>query len=77
MLQEAEGGVQKNLKGSSLLRLTIPVPPLPEQRGILSVVKANEDQLSSEMASLDKLRLLKQGLMDDLLTGRVRVSAVT
>ena len=33
------------------------------------------ERLRSEREALAKLRLLKQGLMDDLLTGRVRVGA--
>jgi hypothetical protein len=32
-----------------------------------------ETAIADESRSLEKLRLLKKGLMDDLLTGRVRV----
>lgn len=36
---------------------------------------AGRNQLSKESSHLQRLELLKQGLMEDLLTGRVRVSA--
>lgn len=53
--------------------LPLPRPPLDEQKKIVTVVHAWSRQESAIRAELDKIRLLKQGLMDDLLTGRVRV----
>ena len=35
---------------------------------------AIENAIAEEEQKLEKLRVLKQGLMDDLLTGRVRVT---
>ncbi|WP_437620624.1 restriction endonuclease subunit S [Sorangium sp. So ce1151] len=70
----AAGGVQKNLKGSELLAMMIPLPTPGECKRILSVIEANEVTIRREQEQLAKLRLLKQGLMDDLLTGRVRVT---
>lgn len=49
-------------------------PPLAEQREIGRILEEFDDRESSEEKELSKLRTLKQGLMDDLLTGRVRVS---
>jgi type I restriction enzyme, S subunit len=45
-----------------------------EQRAILEVCRAHEHRIGHEMTGLEKLRTLKSGLMDDLLTGRVRVT---
>lgn len=53
--------------------IPVPVPPQREQEKIFSLMDAEEYRLSSERRLLAKLRLLKRGLMDDLLTGRVRV----
>jgi N-6 DNA Methylase len=50
------------------------IPPIAEQRAILKVCRAHEYRIGHEMAGLEKLRALKSGLMDDLLTGRVRVT---
>ena len=33
-----------------------------------------DSKISNELSCMEKLRLLKSGLMDDLLTGRVRVT---
>lgn len=72
----AVGGVQKNLNGSSVLALSVPVLPGSEVAGIRSHVSSIEEQEHGELAELAKLRLLKRGLMEDLLTGRVRVTAL-
>ncbi len=71
----AEGGVQKNIRGSALLTHLIPVPPTAEQQVILSYVRSVDIKAAVEQASLGKLRELKSALMADLLTGRVRVPA--
>jgi len=69
---EAEGAVQKNIRGTSVLPLLIALPPVPEQEAILLRVSALETPIRAEEAYRDKLKLQKRGLMNDLLTGRVR-----
>ena len=54
--------------------LKCPVPPLPEQTAAVERVKKLEDRIESELSVLKKIRHEKAGLMDDLLTGRVRVT---
>jgi type I restriction enzyme S subunit len=73
VLNEAEGGVQKNLRGSTLLKLLIPIPPKQEQDAIIHRLRCYESKIITRKIYLEKLKLLKQGLMSDLLTGRVRV----
>lgn len=53
--------------------IPLPVPPMVEQLQIAGILDAHESRIRQESALLAKLRLLKRGLMDDLLTGRVRV----
>ena len=48
------------------------LPPLPEQRRITEILSSVDDQIAANRASAEQLRRLKRGLMDDLLTGRVR-----
>jgi type I restriction enzyme S subunit len=55
--------------------LPVPVPDDEEQARIVDVAEGISSRLSAEQRELDKLRLLKRGLMDDLLTGRVRMGA--
>jgi type I restriction enzyme, S subunit len=57
-----------------LRNMLIPVPPLAEQRRIIQASDGVEMALHAERAALAKRRALKRGLMEDLLTGRVRVS---
>ncbi len=52
--------------------MRIPVPPLAEQRAIVQVFAAHSEREDREWAHLGKLRRMKQGLMEDLLAGRLR-----
>lgn len=70
----AVGGVQKNIKGSDVLRLRVPVPPLNEAADIAAHIERVERDVRKNLEMLAKLRLQKSALMDDLLTGRVRVT---
>jgi type I restriction enzyme S subunit len=54
--------------------LRVAIPPLEEQHRIVAVAGAAEARIGEEERTAQKLRLLKEGLMDDLLTGRVRVT---
>lgn len=70
----AVGGVQKNIKGSDVLCLLVPVPSPEEAIGIAERIESIEHDIESNRQLLTKLTLQKTGLMDDLLTGRVRVT---
>ncbi len=50
------------------------LPPLSEQRRIAEILTAADDRIEKEEAYRDKLLQIKKGLMQDLLTGKVRVS---
>lgn len=52
------------------------VPPLDEQERIELRIAAYESKLLAEEAELGKLQSMKSGLIDDLLTGRVRVTSL-
>jgi type I restriction enzyme S subunit len=56
-----------------LRRLPIRVPPLNEQEAIVAIAQAAELRQSEAERELAKLRLLKMGLAEDLLSGQVRV----
>lgn len=59
-----------------LLALDIAVPPGFEQIEIEKAIACNDEKLVKEEQQLDKLRLQKFGLMDDLLTGRTPVTSL-
>ncbi|WP_444962766.1 restriction endonuclease subunit S [Nocardiopsis sp. M1B1] len=62
------------VNGLALKSVLFPIPPMGRQKEILSLVACYDERIAAEQAQLEKLRKLKSGLMDDLLTGRVRVN---
>lgn len=62
-----------HLTREKLALLPIAVPARDEQHRIAEVLDAHEARVRAEEAYRDKLKLHKKGLMDDLLTGRVRL----
>ncbi|MGB9821758.1 MAG: restriction endonuclease subunit S [Pseudothermotoga sp.] len=54
--------------------LQIPLPPLPEQQRIAEILSQIDNVIEKEEAYKQKLEQIKKGLMEDLLTGRVRVN---
>lgn len=68
------GTTNPHLNVSEVKKFEIPLPPFVEQQGIADRLDELESRLQVEMREHQKLELLKSGLMDDLLTGRVRVT---
>jgi type I restriction enzyme, S subunit len=58
---------------AALRQVRVAMPSLPAQREIAEVLDTQEDLVLRESGLLAHLQALKAGLMDDLLTGRVRV----
>jgi type I restriction enzyme S subunit len=69
---EATHGTKK-LDTDELYRVRIGLPPVEEQMAIVERVEVLDADIDTEAATRTKLRLLKSGLMADLLTGRVHV----
>jgi type I restriction enzyme S subunit len=65
---------QASINQKGLNVLPVACPPLVEQKLIVSITAGADGRRRAEERELAKLRLLKQGLMEDLLTGRVRVT---
>jgi len=52
----------------------IPMPPLPEQKQITEILSSVDEEIERETSHKEQLGLLKKGLMQVLLTGKIRVS---
>lgn len=65
---------QASINQRELNSLPVVRPQMAEQGRIVGSIAACDIRRNDERKTLDKLRLLKTGLMDDLLTGRVRVT---
>lgn len=59
---------------TKLSRVLVPVPDASEQQRIILAVESINQRIECEMTGLSKMRAERSGLMDDLLTGRVRVA---
>ncbi len=71
----ATGGNIPGISRTQILELTVASPAsLDEMTAIGERIRALDSKLEAEEQGLEKLRLKKSGLMDDLLTGRVRVT---
>ncbi|MHC5760235.1 restriction endonuclease subunit S [Nostoc sp.] len=52
------------------------IPPKSEQKYIIQILNTYDTRIRTEEAYLNKLKLQKQGLMQDLLTGKVRLNSI-
>ena len=68
-----DAGAKAGLNLSAIGRIHVPLPPRATQDKIAALLDEQDYALRQQRVELEKLRLLKQGLMNDLLTGRVRV----
>jgi type I restriction enzyme, S subunit len=66
--------VQSGLKLSDIKNLEIPIPPLEEQQKIMSALSRTDSYFENLKSTKTELQILKQGLMQKLLTGEIRVT---
>ena len=67
------GSTMKHINTGDLYKFLIPVPPLPEQHRIVSVLSLWDSAIAKQTALIEKLNLRKRGLMQQLLTGKKRL----
>ncbi len=60
----------------SISSYEIPLPPLPEQHQISEILSSLDSKIQTEKSYKEKLKIIKKGLMQDLLTGKVRVDSL-
>jgi type I restriction enzyme, S subunit len=68
-------GTLGNLPGSDLFRFWIQIPSRKEQDRIVEIIENSRKRLFREKNNLLKYQKMKSGLMQDLLTGKVKVAA--
>ena len=62
-----------SLNGVALSGVQFRLPPLPEQRAIATVLSDMDAEIAALERRLDKTRAIKQGMMQQLLTGSIRL----
>ena len=73
VLEVAVGQTMASLNTKILKDLAVPLPAIEEQTAIATVLSDMDTELAALEARRDKTRALKQGMMQELLTGRIRL----
>jgi type I restriction enzyme S subunit len=76
--------IKDAMSGLAITRVTLEiinnfmmkVPPVHEQKNIEQFLAVQDERIKYEASKLAKLRYLKTALMQDLLTGKKRVTAL-
>ncbi len=69
------GGAGRNrtISQEQFLKTEIPLPPVEEQKQIVAIINTAEAELQSLRDKLHSLKKQKRGLMQQLLTGQLRI----
>lgn len=79
--QNGQEQIKEQMSGNAITRLTLQkirslhfsVAPLPEQSAIATILSDMDAEIAALEAKLAKTRQIKQGMMQELLTGRIRL----
>lgn len=72
-LDYAESSGRPSLAKNVIEGVPINIPNIPEQQAIAQVLSAMDEEIESLKIEKEKMIQIKEGAMDDLLTGRVRL----
>ena len=69
----AVGTKVSGISKTNIAKITIPVPSIPEQTAIATILSDMDAEITALETKLTKARHIKQGMMQELLTGRIRL----
>ena len=69
----AQGATRYNLSKSNFLKLELSIPPIETQRVVATTIKEIDEEVSILSKKLAKTLSMKQGMMQNLLTGKIRL----
>jgi type I restriction enzyme S subunit len=68
---------QPGINGNEYAQLKIPIPPtLPEQKAIAEILSDMDAEIEALEQKRDKYKAIKQGMMQELLTGKTRIKGL-
>lgn len=76
-LSKGTSNSQKRISPSDFLDLTIPVPPIDEQKRIAAALSDMDELIAALNQQIEKKRQIKEGAMQQLLTGKTRLPGFT
>lgn len=74
MISKAIGTTFLEISKTALSKIEIVIPQFQEQQAIASVLTAMDEEIEALETERDKMIQIREGAMDDLLTGRVRLT---
>jgi type I restriction enzyme S subunit len=72
-VEKAIGSTFLEISKREMAAMEIVLPPIAEQHAIAEVLSDMDAEIAALERKRDKTRLLKQGMMQELLTGRIRL----
>lgn len=69
----AQGATRYNLSKNNFAETVLKLPPKDEQTAIASILSDMDNEISALEQKLEKAHQLKQGMMQQLLTGKIRL----
>lgn len=69
----AQGSTIKGILREDLQKISIPLPPLPEQQKIAEILSSVDKRIETLRKRKERLEKVKRGLMGDLLTSKKKV----
>jgi type I restriction enzyme S subunit len=69
----AQGATRHNLSKSNFLKIEFKIPKIDEQRKITEIIRDMDIEICELEEMLEKQKMLKQGMMQVLLTGKIRL----
>ena len=69
----AQGDAVVHISSDSIGKILVPFPPQAEQTAIATVLSDMDSEIAAQETKLAKYRQLKTGMMQQLLTGKIRL----
>ncbi len=73
VLRLVKGSTVYHIHAKDLADFEVLTPPLKEQEAIAEALGVMDDEIEALTEQVSKLRMVKEGMMQDLLTGKVRL----
>ncbi len=70
---QATGSAQLNFGPSHVSKIKIKLPPLTEQKAIAKILSDMDKEIETLKEKLEKIKAIKQGMMQELLSGKIRL----
>ena len=73
MAMQAQGTSIKGITVEDIAKIKISTPSIKEQNQIVSILSDMDNEIEALEHKLEKTRQIKQGMMQQLLTGKIRL----